>query len=28
VTRVDAVATQFGFDPLPFEGNAAYLQDY
>jgi nucleoside-diphosphate-sugar epimerase len=28
VTRVDAVATQFGFDPMPFEGNAAYLQDY
>ncbi|HEX3606162.1 MAG TPA: complex I NDUFA9 subunit family protein [Candidatus Dormibacteraeota bacterium] len=28
VTRLDAVASQFGFEPIPLEGHAAYLQDY
>jgi uncharacterized protein YbjT (DUF2867 family) len=28
VTRLDAVVTQFGFEPVPLGGNCAYLQDY
>lgn len=27
-TRLDAVITQFGFEPVPLAGNCAYLQDY
>lgn len=27
ITRIDAVRTQFGFDPIPFRGNCAYLED-
>jgi NADH dehydrogenase len=28
VTRLDAVPTQFGFEPMPLAGNCAYLLDY